>query len=290
LYRLWAYIVGRSDGDGDGFISPKEHNKMLSEIKGTSTRVESDFPIPIVQPKRPTESGWRQSMLQAGLDEPAHSSLFWSSSNGYAYLANETTSAWGTGKWPDFSANATNEAPFCLLPRSCFSDPTQNISSTALFKHIAFEERQCGDCLIAALLGHHSDGLEAFLPPSLLSHANQTSPIPAAALPLTKTWQETDFSLKSVVPHSLSPRQFAVSLLQRYSYTLGDTSYKFLSMRSGKMVPIAVKPIQTFENAASDGPILLALNDDLTSFVEEANTALRSWFSESFPRKGFWEV
>jgi hypothetical protein len=213
---------------------------MISMLSSGRVTALQNSSMVIPQPQRPGEEEWHTNMLLAGLEPPLQTTMAWSSANGFAYLSNARTSKWGSPSWPNFSADPADPAqytdafyelePACLLPEHL------ELTASRLFKHVAFESRACGDAIIAALLGQ-SAGLDAFLPPKR-SPAHSSSQLQTTAvLPLNKRWQDGDFSLAATVPAEITPREFAVSLLQRYSYTLASLrehlSYK-LTLMTGR--------------------------------------------------------
>lgn len=116
---------------------------------------------------------------------------------------------------------------FCTLHiQQCFRPDSSGLQDSGnLLKHVAFSRPECGDCLIMALLGASGTrGMEAFLPPknqdTFGSHPD-TQILDTPVLPLTKTWQEADYSISANVPRDSSLRSFATRLLSRYAYTNG---------------------------------------------------------------------
>lgn len=133
-----------------------------------------------------------------------------------------------------------------LVREKCFGSRRQ---ASAVFKHVAFDDTQCGDCstyleylrlvpslnwstVINALLRASGPvGLSAFLPPLeriYLPFGVQSSPIPIpeevpVLLPLTKDWQTTDFTLHNCLP-ARSPvhiREWVLRAMARYKYVVG---------------------------------------------------------------------
>lgn len=106
---------------------------------------------------------------------------------------------------------------------------------------MAFAERECGDCLITALVSASGErGLHAVLPDEDAMYYppmgagegvwDTTEPV----LPLTKTWQEASFGLEDVIRRGsdvwdgeatqgqgISLRKWSIKLLTRYHYAMG---------------------------------------------------------------------
>lgn len=133
-------------------------------------------------------------------------------------------------RWVDYASPGPSR--FCTLEvQRCFkisgsSDTPVLQDSTDLFKHIAFSQPTCGNCLMVALLGASgSKGLEAFLPPKedlAFGGSQMSSPISdTPILPLSKSWRDADFTVQTNVPRDMTLRSFATRLLLRYSYVMG---------------------------------------------------------------------
>lgn len=236
---LFSAIVLRADINHDGSLDAAELNSLLSLINASPTQDNLD----VAQPSRniPVED----LLKQAELPLPQQSKYEALSANGYS-LARAAGQTLGKSRydctfshyfdakrlhcrWIDYS----NPGPrrFCSLNiQQCFRPSEILQDSSDLFKHIAFAQPECGDCLILALLGASgTQGLEAFLPPhdkvSEGLSSEDTSILDTAVLPLTKSWRDADFSLASNVPKDISFRSFATRLLLRYSYTNGYVSF-----------------------------------------------------------------
>lgn len=167
---------------------------------------------------------------------------------------------------------------------------------------MAFDAPECGDCMIAALLGETSKGLEPFLPSRasarLASSASVTiDHLDTPVLPLTKTWQETDFSLVKVLPVDVSPRDFVTQLLLRYSYTMGSQSSRLLRLHNaseGRMELGRLKPDSVMLGVGKlvlpKNPSFVGINDDIEEDEAVLNTMLHGWFELQWPEPLDWEV
>lgn len=175
--------------------------------------------------------------------------------------------------WPDFvddaSLHPTNEwynrrfeRPACQLDLNrCLLRPfpelhTGKVGWEAVFKHFAYADIACGDCLIHLLVGNSGErGLDAFLPAAdkvftgrTQETARHTNPVPH--LPLTSVWNssalEIDpsfeaesacFSVDCVLAnsgfgHATPLRLFASKLIQRYSYTIAESPLRFQQLET----------------------------------------------------------
>jgi hypothetical protein len=91
-----------------------------------------------------------------------------------------------------------------------------------IFKRVAFEKPKCGDCIIMSLLGASGMvGFSAFLPePSSNIYSEEQ-----VALSMSKNWRSARYDM-------FGGRARAVSLLQRYSYAIGQFLFETARSRS----------------------------------------------------------
>lgn len=130
--------------------------------------------------------------------------------------------------WPRYEevTNGEKKIACSMDVAQCFGEHFveeggEDMSVEDVFKRIAFENPRCGDCVMQSLLGASGkSGFSAFLPES--SWHDRSSP--QVALPLSKNFTDTHYD-------SLGGRARAVSLLQRYSYTIGKCWCMFLYER-----------------------------------------------------------
>lgn len=173
-------------------------------------------------------------------------------------------------------------------------------STSDIFKHIAFEDPQCGDCIIVALLGEDLKGLESFLPAKSRApgnNLNTSDSLDTPVLPLTKTWQETDLALASVLPPDLCARDFVTRLLLRYSYTMGGQKSRLIRLHNeleGRWELGRVKPEHAFLSLGSlifpKNPSFLGINDDIEEDEGKINSMLHGWFNMHWPVPLQWEL
>ncbi|KAJ7718425.1 hypothetical protein B0H16DRAFT_1700664 [Mycena metata] len=125
--------------------------------------------------------------------------------------------------------------------------------------------------IIAALIRTSERGLRIFLPPPSVEHEySNTDPI---ILPLDLP----------VVPPSLprNPRAFAVRLLMRYAYVLGESTTLFMPMKSVRQAGRALRNADRRKNLA-----LMCINDDLHNGDQTAaDSLLRGWFESRWPER-----
>jgi hypothetical protein len=110
-----------------------------------------------------------------------------------------------------------------------------DVSAVEMFKRITFINRTCGDQLLSALINRSgSAGLSSLLPPAgiALAIAEPLSVALQPHMPLTTTWQATDFNLRIVVRSheaEVDLRTWALRLLARYQHASGASLLSLLS-------------------------------------------------------------
>ncbi|BGP45053.1 hypothetical protein JCM10450v2_000870 [Rhodotorula kratochvilovae] len=296
---LWSFFVARSDPDGSGAYSPSERRALLSSL-GYDLDAPPDSPILAVpRPARRSLANLPTAHDQVGLPNPLETALDFSSHDGYAFFGLEgSASVPALPLWPSFGAEELEtSAPVCTLDLdACFgadflspsSKRTCSVAET--FRRVAYEHPQCGDCLIALLVGKSgAEGLEAFLPEagekrgSFGDDEGMELDVHTVALGGTR-WSEIDFG-RGLEGTKGSLRQRAAALIHRYSYTLGSSPSIFESIRSGGTALSA--------KLAEIDAAFVALNDDVASssgeVMRDVDARMGEWFEESWPRPSPWE-
>jgi hypothetical protein len=211
-----------------------------------------------------------------------------------------------------------------LVREKCFGSRKQ---ASAVFKHVAFDDTECGDCstrlnflrlvplfncftVINALLRASGPvGLSAFLPPSERVYppaGAQNPPIPIpddtpVLLPPTKSWQTTDFTLHSCL-RAWGPvhvREWVLKAMARYKYVIGTLfpdvrGALLLSPLSGdtpyKFVQMK-RRLQTEAELKHLGTeiALLAVNDDVTTTPDLIGPILTKWMANRWKIRAEWE-
>jgi 3-O-alpha-D-mannopyranosyl-alpha-D-mannopyranose xylosylphosphotransferase len=185
--------------------------------------------------------------------------------------------------------------PYCL-PDNYFTDPSSTYPAEEVFKRIAFERPQCGDCLIDALITASGErGLSAFLPPAEITYSptsqdeqwDNLGPI----LPLTKQWRTTNFSVDKVITGeepSVNLREWCTTLLGRYVYTIGATPAVFAPVASIRQLSFRLGEVDKHPETA-----LVCINDDISDKNALGATRfkemLESWMDRRWPKAGLWE-
>jgi len=222
---LWTWIVGKMGGiDGMWDEEAKEELKRILGIYGNSDQVV------VSRRERQTKDSMPKMLKEVGWNQPKQTWIAFSSFDGHV------------------SSNPQKPADTCRFTLSnClpagFLTSNETHSANDIFKHMAFAKRECGDCLITALVSASGDrGLHAILPnEDAVYHPSEgagngiwdtTEPV----LPLTKTWEEASFGLDDVIRigsdvwpgeeeevsgTSVNLRKWCLKLLTRYNYAMG---------------------------------------------------------------------
>jgi hypothetical protein len=152
----------RADADADGIFSPAERRTLIDGLESGKITVGL---------REGGSAHWIELNLQrTGLEAPKETEYDWLSSDGYPLI---NTVQKGT------------ETQHCKIDVSkCFAGD----SVIEVFKRVAFEQPECGDCLIAHLISRSgSTGLSAFLP------APNAPSAPVQMPSLANTWQDATF-------------------------------------------------------------------------------------------------
>lgn len=238
---LWSYFVARMDSTRKGVYTAEDRMALQEDL--ASNIVNGTISV-VTRPDRQSYDGGHSDDLlnAAGLAIPKATPYQFSSINGYAFVPLGQNPA----AWPDFdNTTIKTEKPWdvckidvatCFGSESFFDvDYSGQRASQWLFKRMAFERPECGDCAIVALLSKDKQGLEAFLPSaegkaasSPFDPSMQDVPPPLLGS-WDKTWQNTDFSLwLALRSGKWNLREYTVRLLQRYSYVIGESPVALL--------------------------------------------------------------
>ncbi|KAH7340746.1 hypothetical protein B0J17DRAFT_749529 [Rhizoctonia solani] len=279
---LWSWVVARLGGKDDEWDSMTSM-QAWRELGGDHTT--PDMTLLAETPSRDSLSNERLGEAQAAVPgaHTRHSTSYsFTSQDGYPYTF---LGDHGMGHWPRFP---TKHMQCAIQFSTCF--PSGLSSASEAFKHLAFKEPQCGDCIIQALVGASGQlGLSAFLPP--ISHGiKETEGLKQGTiphLPLVSDYRTGDFSLKAVVGDSTTAIRFwTAKMLQRYRFVIGDTPSIFAMVTSTSTAETPFKAMKDDPSIA-----LLCLNDDIYgSEAEAADETLRREQDKRWPHPAAWEV
>lgn len=234
-------------------------------------------------------------------------------------------------EWAVYHAVDEENLPRCSIDYGmCFTDDGKLLKSASeVFKHIAFERPQCGDCsmcpftsrcarlpttcivTIAIVAASGELGLETFLPSSdriipgmskLFVPQEDEEDVPH--LPLTDRWEDGRFALADVVGshRRTNVREWTVKLLQRYRFVIGmlPCSFKCVvidDIRCADDTPslfaMITRPsylrLMMFQLKIHPEIALLCVNDDIS--VDEENTSMqfKTWAQQRWGNPAQWE-
>ncbi|CCM00622.1 uncharacterized protein FIBRA_02658 [Fibroporia radiculosa] len=286
---LWSWVVARIGSDDD-LWGEKEATRAWTELGGVIG--EKDLLV---------VGGWRDTLVKSrvekelkamGLQPQVLTSYVFSSLDGYPYSGLGVA---GAPDWLKFSPDVPEgQLPRCRISYSeCFVVPdfegNPNRASD-IFKHVAFRQSKCGDCIIMSLV-HASGrlGLSAFLPPPGrrdLTNSFDVLEEQVPHLPLVHDWHDGDFALQSVIRpnHDVDVRVWTLRLLQRYRYVLGDTPSLFERIATPQQTARVIGGIENSKNIA-----LLCINDDVARLDHEVSLVLKVWFDQRWKHPAAWE-
>lgn len=231
---LWSYLIARMDSRRQGQYSAEDRAAIGKDF-GMSIE---DGQMLVGRPDRQSYEGQPAHDLHiaAGVYPAQRTPYQFSSLNGYAFMPLGQPSS----TWPDLDSSTVGpEKPWqvCNISHAlCFGSEDYfkpsfvgDVTSQTLFKRMAFDRPECGDCAIAAILSYSHKGLEPFLPashgaaassPFETKHATTPPPLPGS---WEKSWEATDFTISGILGDSgWNLREYTVRLLQRYSYVIGE--------------------------------------------------------------------
>ena len=233
---LWSFLVAKSDIDGSDYYSRPERQRMLAGLGGRL--VDNVLKIKPTYKAKPSTS--RVSLQEAGLARAVGTRYAHTSFDGYPVIHGpRARPRHSTFKQPRACSMSLQN---CFGTADFFTSPGR-VSIDDTFKRLTFQHPECGDCLITALLSNSDyTGLEAFLPSrslrkprTLRSRKAADENVPYIGGNATY-WREADFSFKTAIGNDWKPRDFAVRLIQRYSYVIGeqlDSKLSHASLSSG---------------------------------------------------------
>lgn len=149
-------------------------------------------------------------------------------------------------------------------------------------------------------------GLESFLPSSELlfpstDGANESKKDAETVfhLPLVDDWKLGNFSLKAIASQNniarigrennraTTRREFAVSLLARYNYVIGDAPSEFKLLRSPHLAEASLDSLVSQYSNINTRFAFLCINDDITTSLSEVRDLLQTFFAHLWPSNLF---
>ncbi|GAA5947082.1 hypothetical protein JCM3765_002145 [Sporobolomyces pararoseus] len=285
---LLAFIVGRIDRDTDGSLSIVERRQMLSEL-GFKQDDEGNWggeSVVVASSVRSTRNNLPTLLAQAGLHPPRSTLIRCSSMDGHC------------ASQDDSKRPASEEVPFCKIRfDECFGNDfltKSSVPTLEVFKDVSFRRVECGDCIIARLVSTSgSTGLSSFLHEDDFSDTPDTTRRPfnlhsASSATPAKAFEDLTFSSSP----SKSRRLDAAREILRYSYVLGDSKSKFLSMRTPRDTARVLKEVMDADFESNKNLTFLTLNDDFPNdhVSEMSQPILDDFFQSTWPNPSPYET
>ncbi|KIJ52434.1 hypothetical protein M422DRAFT_222969 [Sphaerobolus stellatus SS14] len=304
---LWSWIVGRIGGDDNdwGFAE-----KILAwkELGGNPDHPEKDIEVSLTPRETMQHDRVKHTLSNTGLEVSTRTEYRFSSLDGYPY--GYTLGPEGETELPDFLGEHVGRHLCDIQFEKCINGAS---SASEAFKKMAFEDVQCGDCVISALRSASGRlGLSAFLPHAgrhfkssdsargwsddvfesdmqddgsqngKNTHEKDTHVDPH--LPFGGHWGEIDFSLQSVMKSfgDVNLHSWAVRLIERYKFVIGDTHTLFLMIENPKEAKDRLYSISPEE-------ALLCVNDDVKEGFSETDRVMREWQERMWSHPAEWE-
>ncbi|WWD21565.1 hypothetical protein CI109_106051 [Kwoniella shandongensis] len=282
---LWSWVVGKIGGvEG---VWGKQAKKDLRKVLGMDwNQEEGEVKVYSALSDRKTLEDLDGLMNQAGWESPKASVYKFSSMDGHL-----------PHQFDESEPDKTCAFDLSTCLPGGFLNSSKTSSASDMFKHLAFAQPQCEDCLIRALVkASGARGLDAFLPSSKQvfyppeEHGDEkwrrTEPI----LPLVSSWSEGDFSLAANVRKGqdvwegtearadggVELRRWCIKLLSRYNYVWAETPSRFSPIHSTTQLSMALNQVEHTPELA-----MLCLNDDQSAKASEgARNKLGEWMEQ----------
>lgn len=201
--------------------------------------------------------------------------------DGYAHFVDDDPRI--TDDWPNFDWNGARSTSCKIKLEECFGNefitPKSDFSveAVSVFRRIAFEQPRCGDCIITQLVKHSGYvGFEAFLPPSEGKINTSHGPLVEGVGLSDNSFLTADFTLPPLSDSTITLRQRCLSLIHRYSYTLGSSSSAFVPVQSAASLYGVLKTLD------QNLPTFLVLNDELGNslprYITMVDDVMKAWF------------
>lgn len=282
---LHAFFAARSDRNLDGQLSLQERKTVAEEL-GFDLDAAGQSVEPFVQaylPRRGTSAHLVEQLERIGCDPPGVTNIAFSSHDGFGAFRPEPNYRDGFNLSrpirPALPVDVTEDAgtAACAIHLdTCFGgdflSSTRSVPVDEAFRRVAYEYTHCGDCVVLALVGRSgATGLSAFLPSCSTAAPHRNPSISAEALfSLAKRHESVNLLVtppSSAAPTCASARALAVRRILRYSYTLGDSVSRFVTMRQAQSVQVALdKMVEEAKEVGGTMPAFLTLSASAPAF------------------------
>ncbi|KAJ6586004.1 hypothetical protein B0H19DRAFT_1250747 [Mycena capillaripes] len=253
---LWSWIVGKWGGHR-GVLGRDQKKRMWRELDGR----EGDT-LSLKKATRSTMEDIELNMWMAGVEPPRSSKPKVVGTTKYTWVSMD-----------GYSASFAHLASSTAIARSeCIGDEME--LAWDVFLRVVKENIACGDDIIAALMHSSTSGLSIFLPAPSVRPPSEADPI---ILPLEMPAEAP--------PFPQNPRRFAVRLLMRYAYAIGESPMNFIGPTTAAQTATLLK------GADRGSDVLFGINDDWNDGeVAAADKVLLDWFRRRWPNKLQCEV
>ncbi|ORY21754.1 hypothetical protein BCR39DRAFT_553054 [Naematelia encephala] len=289
---LWTYVVANLGTLERSGVWSDVARKDVMDMFGLAEDDDDVIKIEVHRGDRWTlEDGRMQKVFeQVGWEGPKATTFLFSSLDGHMPPIPKP------GQDPSVHNTCILDLDRCF---GTFWSRLEDFSAPDMFKRLAFQYPECGDCLIMALVTASGPlGLSAFFPSQKQEYVNvrpdtenpRPRYLPPPHLPLTPTWHEADFSLESVLANTALPgesvnlREYSMKLLSRYLYLSARSTSHFHMLKSPEHADQVFGMIQDNPSVS-----ILGLNDDIEEGYEEVVEKMNAWFELRWPRKAVWE-
>ncbi|KAH9812377.1 hypothetical protein DFH28DRAFT_1084253 [Melampsora americana] len=260
---LYSFVMLKTDFNVDGIINREEYDQMLEDLN-----IKSSQKIIKTVGKSNSTSATKifDALNQLQIPLPLETDYLWTASDGYALSFNKTCEV------------SVDE---CLYYKP-------NTTSVDLFRRLAFEKVQCGDCLIQHLIDQN--GLNALLPSVEPEFTNVISP-PWSHSDLIgpeSDWKNASFEVNLQMLQKIGKRKMALRQLERYHYVIGNSNSSFSTIRRPGDIHVQLSPLRNKTNPAT----YLSINDQVKSsrFRFLVQSRLSNFFKTRFSDPiGWWE-
>ncbi|KAG8929980.1 hypothetical protein FRC02_004793 [Tulasnella sp. 418] len=279
---LWSWIVGKLGGRNDEWDDASK--AAWKEVGGS----EEEAKIVVYAGQRDSVDNIVSSST-VRLNKAT--TIAFSSQDGYPYtgLGPSGFKQFPSFKAPEGTTVLSHHATRCIIEHQrCFKHMAKPFSlASEFFKHVAFREPTCGDCIISALVtASGRQGLKVFLPPQ--GNTTETNEMEAkpSYLPLTSNWEKTDFSLNSVT-NTTNLRSWTIRLIHRYRFLIGLTPTTFTRLQGPAGTNHTLSQLSSIP--AANKSAMICINDDVEHQPELVGSIFRDWMQKEWPVPAQWE-
>lgn len=294
---LYSYFYAKLDTNHDGYLSLAEQSQLLIDL-GSGGEEDGDAEgMRVSLPRRSCLRDLRSTIERVGWEPPGSTHFVWTSGDGFGM--SHLPGGSGEGKWPSDVVGEKKKIG-CRIPiKKClgfgWGVMNDKISVAKVFKRVSYElGAECGDCMIAGLVAASGPvGFSAFLP-TKRDGKTALKIEDFVEMPREAVWRGFNLTSnfpsplplhKNLVKSKVLLRRWLVKEIHRYSYTLGNTRSRLVSMRNEASVEGSLHRI------SNDMLGMVTLNDDIQGPRASAavDEVLGDWFETMWGVRAGWE-